>query len=62
MPVLKLYQNGLTGGCPPAHPNQNPAPRGDCKGWSLRTSGQYPISLTLSFLLICQFRLLVNRS
>ena len=38
MPVLKLYQNGLTGGCPPAHPNPNPAPRGDCQGWSLRTS------------------------
>lgn len=38
MPVVKLYQNGLTGGCPPARPNQKPAPRGDCQGWSLRTS------------------------
>ena len=38
MPVVKLYQNGLTAGCPPRHVNQNPAPRGDCKGWSLRTS------------------------
>ncbi len=38
MPVLRLYQNGLTGGCPPRRPNPNPVPRGDCQGWSLRTS------------------------
>ena len=38
MPVVKLYQNGLTGGCPPVRSNRNPVPRGDCQGWSLRTS------------------------
>lgn len=38
MPVVKLYQNGLTAGCPPRHVNRKPVPRGDCKGWSLRTS------------------------
>ena len=38
MPVLKLYQNGLTGGVPPRLVNPAPVPRGDCSGWSAKSS------------------------
>ena len=38
MPVLKLYQNGLTGGVPPRLVNHAPVPRGDCAGWSAKSS------------------------
>lgn len=38
MPVLKLYPNGLTGGVPPCSKNTKSSPRGDCHGWTLRTS------------------------
>lgn len=38
MPVVKLYPNGLTGGCPPRKFNPSPALRDECKGWSLRSS------------------------
>ena len=38
MPVLKLYQNGLTGGVPPRFVNHAPVPRGDCAGWSAKSS------------------------
>ena len=38
MPVLKLYPNGLTGGVPPRVLNHAPVLRGDCKGWTLRSS------------------------
>lgn len=38
MPVLKLYQNGLTGGVPPCLVNPKPVPRGDCSGWTLKSS------------------------
>ncbi len=39
MPVLKLYQNGLTGGVRPATVNHAPtALRGDCSGWSVKSS------------------------
>lgn len=38
MPVLKLYPNGLTGGCPPRKLNPKPSLRDECKGWSLRSS------------------------
>lgn len=38
MPVLKLYPNGLTGGCPPRKLNPAPALRDECQGWSLRSS------------------------
>ena len=38
MPVLKLYQNGLTGGVPPRFVNPAPVPRGDCAGWSAKSS------------------------
>lgn len=38
MPVLKLYQNGLTGGVPPSMVNRKPSPRSDCLGWSARSS------------------------
>ena len=37
MPVLKLYPNGLTG-VPPRVLNHAPVLRGDCKGWTLRSS------------------------
>jgi hypothetical protein len=38
MPVVKLYPNGLTGGVSPCSRNTKPSPRGDCRGWTLRTS------------------------
>jgi hypothetical protein len=38
MPVLKLYPNGLTGGVPPRLVNHNPISRGDCEGWTLKSS------------------------
>lgn len=38
MPVLKLYPNGLTGGVPPRFVNHAPVPRGDCAGWSAKSS------------------------
>lgn len=38
MPVLKLYQNGLTGGVRPVQVNHAPVPRGDCAGWSAKSS------------------------
>lgn len=38
MPVLKLYPNGLTAGCPPRKLNPKPSLRDECKGWSLRSS------------------------
>lgn len=38
MPVLRLYQNGLTGGVPPRLVNHAPVPRGDCAGWSAKSS------------------------
>lgn len=38
MPVVKLYPNGLTGGTPPASRSCKPPKRGDCEGWTARTS------------------------
>lgn len=38
MPVLKLYQNGLTGGVRPSGVNSDPVLRSDCSGWTLRSS------------------------
>ena len=39
MPVLKLYPNGLTGGMPPANRvDRQPVSRGECKGWTLKSS------------------------
>lgn len=38
MPVIKLYPNGLTGGVPPRSKNTKPPPRGECHGWTFRTS------------------------
>lgn len=38
MPVVKLYPNGLTGGTPPASRSCKPPKRGNCEGWTVRTS------------------------
>ena len=38
MPVLKLYPNGITGGVRPPYVNHAPVPRGDCAGWSAKSS------------------------
>lgn len=34
MPVIKVYQHGLTAGCPPSRKNHTPPPRSTVGGWS----------------------------